>query len=34
MYDGFCEVAKQSGRNNEVAVFLQNLMQNSLPQQQ
>ena len=34
MYGGFYEVAKKSGRNNEVAVFLQNLMQNSLPQQQ
>ena len=29
MYGGFCEVAKKSGRNNVVAVFLQNLMQKS-----
>ena len=34
MSGGFCQVAKKSGRNNEVAVFLQNLMQNSLPQRQ
>ena len=34
MYGGFCQLAKKSGRNNEVAVFLQNLMQNSLPQRQ
>ena len=34
MYGGFCQLAKKSGRNNKVAVFLQNLMQNSLPQRQ
>ena len=30
----FLRGGQKSGRNNQVAVFLQNLMQNSLPQQQ